>query len=73
MAEQIGNPNVPASDDARQILEIAETGFRRKAKNLVKLLARNNRLSTLPEIARLFETSRPSTRVRQVQVARPIA
>jgi len=55
MAEQIGNPNVPRDRLRDAILEIAADNLSAESKNLVSLLAANNRLSTLPEIARLFE------------------
>lgn len=55
MAEQIGNPNVPRERLSDAILDIAGGDLSDEAKNLTRLLAENNRLSTLPEIAELFE------------------
>lgn len=55
MAAQIGNPNVPRERLSDAILEIAGGDLSEEAKNLTRLLAENNRLSTLPEIAELFE------------------
>ena len=55
MAEQIGNPNVPRKRLSDAILAIAGGDLSDEAKNLTRLLAENNRLSTLPEIAELFE------------------
>ncbi len=70
MAEQIGNPNVPRERLRDAILEIAGEEPGSEVGNLVSLLAANNRLSTLPEIARLFEALRTQNQgVRQVQVS----
>jgi len=69
MAEQIGSPNVPRERLGDAILEIAGDGLSAEVRNLVSLLATNNRLSTLPEIARLFEEVVIRHQgVRQVQV-----
>jgi F-type H+-transporting ATPase subunit delta len=69
MVEQIGNPNVPREQLCKAILEIASTELSTEAQNLVKLLSANNRLSTLPEIARLFEDLKTQHEgVRQVHV-----
>lgn len=55
MAEQIANPNVPRGRLCDAILEIVGGNLSDEAKNLTRLLSANNRLSTLPEIADLFE------------------
>ena len=69
MAEQIGNPNVPRERLCDAILEVAGDGLSAEAKNLVNLLAANNRLSILPEVASLFEDLKTQHEgVRQVQV-----
>ncbi len=69
MAEQIGNPNVPRERLCEAILGIAGNGLSPEGKNLVSLLARNNRLATLPEIAALFEDLKTQHQgVRQVLV-----
>jgi len=69
MAEQIGNPNVPRERLRDAILEIGGHGLSSEVGNLVSLLAANNRLSTLPEIARLFEELQTQHEgVRQVHV-----
>ncbi|WP_133510221.1 F0F1 ATP synthase subunit delta [Candidatus Thiosymbion oneisti] len=69
MAEQIGNPNLPRERLRDAILEIAGEVVPSEVRNLVSLLAANNRLSTLPEIARLFEALRIRHQgVRRVQV-----
>ncbi len=70
MAEQIGNPNLPRERLRDAILEIAGDGMPSEVGNLVSLLATNNRLSTLPEIARLFEVLQTRHQgVRRVQVS----
>jgi F-type H+-transporting ATPase subunit delta len=69
MAEQIANPNVSRERLCEAILEIAGEGLSSEARNLVSLLAANNRLSTLSEISRLFnELETRHQGVRQVQV-----
>jgi len=70
MAEQIGNPNLPRERLRSVILEVAGDGLPAEAGNLVSLLAANNRLSLLPEIARLF--GRLATQhqgIRQVRIS----
>jgi F-type H+-transporting ATPase subunit delta len=70
MATQIGNPNVPRERLRNAILEVAGDGLSSEARNLVSLLAANDRLSSLPEIARLFaELQTQHQGVRQVQVS----
>jgi F-type H+-transporting ATPase subunit delta len=69
MARQIANPNVPRDRLSRIILEIAGDGLSTEMKNLVRLLAANNRLAAMSEIARLFDALRiERQRVRQVHV-----
>jgi F-type H+-transporting ATPase subunit delta len=69
MAEQIHNPNVPRERLCAAIIEIAGEVLPAETGNLVSLLAENNRLSTLPEIARLFEELQTRLEgVRQVRV-----
>lgn len=69
MAEQIGNPNVPRERVRDILLEIGGDKLSAETQNLVKLLADNNRLSVLPEIARLFEVLKTEQRgVRQVHI-----
>lgn len=70
MAEQIGNPNLPRERLRGAILESAGAGLLLEAVNLVSLLATNNRLSILPEIAGLFEALRTRHRgIRQVHLS----
>jgi len=70
MAEQIGNPNLPRERLRDTMLEIAGDGVPPEVGNLVSLLTVNNRLSALPEIARLFEVFRIQHQgVRRVAVS----
>jgi len=70
MAEQIGNPNLPRGRLRDAMLEIAGDGVPPEVGNLVSLLTVNNRLSALPEIARLFEVLRIQHQgVRRVAVS----
>jgi len=69
MAEQIGNPNVPRESLRDMLLELGGDTLSAETQNLVKLLAKNNRLSLLPEIARLYEVLKIEQRgVRQVHI-----
>lgn len=70
MAHQIANPNVLRERLSAAILEIAGNSVSTEVQNLVKLLSENDRLSTLPEIARLFEELKTRhAGVRQVHVS----
>ena len=74
VADKIGNPNVPRERVRDLILEIAGDVLPEQAKNLVKLLAENDRLMVLPEIARLFAVLETEQRgIRQVHVRSPFA
>jgi len=74
MAEQIGNPNLPRERLREAILGIAGDGVPSEVGNLVSLLAANSRLSTLPEIARLFEALRIRHQgVRRVRISSAFA
>ena len=69
MARQISNPNVPRDRVRDMLLELGADALPVEAKNLVKLLAANNRLAVLPEIARLFDLLRIEQKgIRQVHV-----
>ena len=69
MTEQFGNPNLPRERLRDAILEIAGEDLSSESRNLVSLLAANNRLTALPEIARLFEELQTRHQgVRQVHV-----
>jgi len=69
LADQISNPNVPRERVRDMILAISGDDLPVQAQNLVKLLAENDRLAVLPEIARLFEVLRTEQRgIRQVHI-----
>jgi F-type H+-transporting ATPase subunit delta len=69
MAAQIANPNVPRGQLATAILEIAGDTLSEEMRNLVRLLAENNRLAVAGEIARLFDELKVEhQRVREVHV-----
>ena len=55
VAALIGNPNLPAEDLAKAIIDIAGDSVDDKGANLVRLLSENGRLTVLPEIAAQFE------------------
>jgi len=74
LAEQIGNPNVPRERVRDLMLEIAGDAIPERARNLVELLAANDRLMVLPEIARLFAALETEQRgIRRVQIRGPFA
>jgi F-type H+-transporting ATPase subunit delta len=69
MARQIGNPNVPRETVRDIVLQVAGDTLPPEAANLVRLLARNDRLALLPELAVLFEAMRTAQQgLRAVQV-----
>jgi F-type H+-transporting ATPase subunit delta len=55
MADQVGNPNVPRETVRDIILQVAGDALPAEAANLVKLLAENDRLVLLAELAVLFD------------------
>jgi len=74
LAGQIGNPNVPRERVLDLMLEIAGDAIPEQARNLVELLAANDRLVVLPEIARLFAALETGQRgIRRVQIRGPFA
>jgi F-type H+-transporting ATPase subunit delta len=58
MALQIGNPNVPRETVRDIVLQVAGDALSPEAANLVRLLAENDRLVALPELASLYEAMR---------------
>lgn len=54
----IGNPRVKKGQLMQLILDIGGAQFDEKAQNFLRLLAENDRLGLLPEIAALYETLR---------------
>ena len=55
IAEILDNPKITTSQQADTFLKIGDDKFDKNGKNFVTLLARNKRLSLLPEIAALYE------------------
>lgn len=55
MAALIANPRVSASDISRVFLGVCDTTLSAAGKNFVKVLIENDRLSVLPQIAKLYE------------------
>jgi F-type H+-transporting ATPase subunit delta len=55
MAAQIANPEIPRYLPRDMLLDLGGDALPSEARNLVKILAENKRLSILPEIARVFE------------------
>lgn len=69
MAEQIANPNVPRRRLAELMLGVGGEALSGEAANLVRLLAENDRLALLPDIAALFESRKVAEQgVRQVHI-----
>ncbi|WP_295538595.1 F0F1 ATP synthase subunit delta [uncultured Thiohalocapsa sp.] len=54
IAAQVGNPHASSEQLRDLIFGVAGEGLNAHLQNLVRLLARNKRLSVLPDIARLF-------------------
>ncbi len=55
MGDVLGNPAISRDDVATLVIDIADGALGGKGINLVKVLAENDRISVLPEIARQFE------------------
>ena len=69
MAAQIANPEIPRDLARDMLLELGGDTLPAEARNLVKVLAENKRLSVLPEIDKVFEELETLHKgVRQVQV-----
>ena len=60
LARLIADPAVPADRVAGLIIEVAGADLGERGANFVKVLAENDRLSVLPEIATQFETLKAS-------------
>jgi F-type H+-transporting ATPase subunit delta len=58
IARQIANPNVPRGTLRDIVLQVAGDALPAEAANLVRLLAQNDRLVVLPELAALFAAMR---------------
>lgn len=57
-AEWLASPRVSGDQKAALLIDVAGERIKPAARNLVKVLARNQRLTTLAEIARLYEELR---------------
>ena len=69
MAAQLKNPQAPRERLRDLLFEVAGEALFEEARNLVRLLADNGRLTVLEEIHRLFEIFRIQRRgVRQVHI-----
>ena len=69
VASQIGNPNLSESRLLDLIFGSVGEGLNAEVQNLVRLLAENERLSVLPDLARLFEARKTAAQgVRHIQI-----
>jgi F-type H+-transporting ATPase subunit delta len=69
VAAQIGNPNLSEQTLLNLIFGAAGDGLNTEVQNLVRLLAENERLSVLPDLARLFEERKIAAQgVRHIQI-----
>ena len=69
MAAQISNPEIPRDLPRDMLLDLGGDALPAEARNLVRLLAENKRLSVLPEIAKVFaELETVHKGVRQVHI-----
>lgn len=69
MAAQINNPEIPRDLARDMLLDLGGETLPTEARNLVKLLAENKRLSVLPEIAKVFEELETRNKgIRQVHI-----
>jgi F-type H+-transporting ATPase subunit delta len=60
----MSNPEIDATRLARAIIEIGGSDFGPEARNLVHLLAENDRLALAPAIAKLYEAARAESERR---------
>lgn len=69
MAAQITNPEIPRDLARDMLLDLGGDTLPTEVRNLVKLLAENQRLSVLPEIAKVFEALETRNKgIRQVHI-----
>ena len=69
VAAQIGNPSLSEQRLLDLIFAVAGEGLDVRVQNLVRLLARNERLIVLPELARLFEEHKTAAEgVRHIRI-----
>jgi len=58
VASLIGNPHVLRADLVALVVEVAGAASDGKARNFIQLLAANNRLASLPQVAEQYEALR---------------
>lgn len=69
MAGYLDNPKLTAGERAETFIRVCEDKLDQNGKNLVQELAKNKRLSVLPEISQLFDAFvAEENRTEQVQV-----
>lgn len=69
VAAQIGNPNLSRARLLDLIVAAAGAGLSAEVQNLVRLLAENERLAVLPDLARLFEARKTAAQgIRHIQI-----
>jgi F-type H+-transporting ATPase subunit delta len=69
VASQIGNPNLSDKALLDLIFGVAGEGLSAEVQNLVRLLAENERLAVLPDLARLFDARKTAAQgVRHIQI-----
>jgi F-type H+-transporting ATPase subunit delta len=69
IASQIGNPNLTDQALVDLIFAVAGDGLSAEVQSLVRLLAENERLTVLPDLARLYEARKTAVEgVRHIQV-----
>jgi F-type H+-transporting ATPase subunit delta len=69
VASQIGNPNLSDKALLDLIFGVAGEGLSAEVQNLVRLLAENERLVVLPDLARLFEARKTAAQgIRHIQI-----
>ena len=75
MAAQITNPGIPRDLPRDMLLDLGGDALPPEARNLVRVLAENKRLSVLPEIAEVFaelETTHKGVRQVHIRSAYPL-
>jgi F-type H+-transporting ATPase subunit delta len=69
VASQIGNPNLSDQALLDLLFGVAGEGLPVEVQNLVRLLAENERLSVLPDLARLFEARKTAAQgIRHIAI-----
>lgn len=69
VAAQIGNPNLSDRELVNLVFAVAGEGLSVEVQNLVRLLAENERLTVLPDLARLYEARKTAVQgVRHIQI-----